>query len=842
MDTKKHVTTACRHCRRRKIKCDGRSPCANCNSLKQSCIYNPDDDKRRVSIKKSQSALAARLAQLEGTLQAHNIALPPAIEPQESHNRRRRANARPSSSPNPLNASSDDATSNIADAPQSPHPPPKPPTLGSPPPIATQDSVAVTTRSVSFPENALFDKSSVPNEPAYVPLQNTFCGFTPTFADDGTDGFDFNLPLDADSPPSPGLTYAPVLPDPPPAPDDITNSLAARVGALQIAEDGQLRYYGPTSNLHLYHSGLQSLSRSTIRHVATEGEQALRRAGLGQRVDPEVEMRLAQLYFTWEDPAIHVIDEEIFYLEKQKSLDGVMNTPYYSETLNNAICAIGANLASGEQLGVPEPAPEFFSARAKALLDVEMDSPSVATVQALVIMSASEAAFTRDARGYLYSGMAVRLSADLGLHLDLTEHYRNGILTQRDIDVRRTTFWGVFIHDNMWSLYMGRPWGISIRDISVSRPLKELDSVRQKMWSPTPPKVGDRSVMALEGAMLDPLEACTDANITLCEFMRRINRTLYAGRNVGADEMVEFLSRTRKELWDWMDNLPEELRINLAVLDKVYIPHVLQLHMQFYTLVIFLFRPYFSRDILRWTQSMSHEGRSAVATVRTDCISAAHRLVEVLRCFRKQHSLRYTNIQIVHLIFTGSLVHIYNACTCSPSESQTALDDLQFCCQSLGEIGQTYGNATRALEVIILVKREWQRLAAVRNAKRPGSSIYSNNSTTENSRQKRRSPSSAASFGPLNPPQFMMPSAFETFRVPIDSMRQAPLPGIPKSRQEMYDAWQFLNWNDPNVELVGTLGGTGQMEDQPVPPNPDENTIFVNTDPEAGHDPGADAR
>ena len=67
-------------------------------------------------------------------------------------------------------------------------------------------------------------------------------------------------------------------------------------------------------------------------------------------------------------------------------------------------CAIGANLAAGERLDVPKPAPEFFSSRAKALLDIEMDSPNVATVQALVIMSASEAAFTRDARGWLYSG------------------------------------------------------------------------------------------------------------------------------------------------------------------------------------------------------------------------------------------------------------------------------------------------------------------------------------------------------------------------------------------------------------------------------------------------------
>jgi hypothetical protein len=109
------------------------------------------------------------------------------------------------------------------------------------------------------------------------------------------------------------------------------------MGSLQIAEDGQLRYYGPTSNLHLYHNGLQSLSRSTIRHVATEGNEVLRRAGLDQKIPLAVEMHLAHLYFSWEDPAIHVVDEEIFFLEKQKWIAGNKNTPYYSETLNNAM-------------------------------------------------------------------------------------------------------------------------------------------------------------------------------------------------------------------------------------------------------------------------------------------------------------------------------------------------------------------------------------------------------------------------------------------------------------------------------------------------------------------------
>ena len=43
--------------------------------------------------------------------------------------------------------------------------------------------------------------------------------------------------------------------------------------------------------------------------------------------------------------------------------------------------------------------------------------------------------------------MAVRLSADLGLHLDLTSDVQNGTLSARELGVRRTTFWGVYIQD-----------------------------------------------------------------------------------------------------------------------------------------------------------------------------------------------------------------------------------------------------------------------------------------------------------------------------------------------------------------------------------------------------------
>lgn len=75
--------------------------------------------------------------------------------------------------------------------------------------------------------------------------------------------------------------------------------------------------------------------------------------------------------------------------------------------LTRCRCAIGSAFEARYHptfITFPKSLSEFFADRAKALLEIELDSPCVATVQALVIMSCHEGASNRDARGWLYSG------------------------------------------------------------------------------------------------------------------------------------------------------------------------------------------------------------------------------------------------------------------------------------------------------------------------------------------------------------------------------------------------------------------------------------------------------
>ena len=79
----------------------------------------------------------------------------------------------------------------------------------------------------------------------------------------------------------------------------------------------------------------------------------------------------------------------------------------------------------------------------------------------------------------------------------------------------------------MWSLYVGRPWGIDIRDVSISRPPRHLDKVRFKMWSPTPrpyESIPNDDIEAL--GWYDPVETYAEAAISLCVMMRELGQTV----------------------------------------------------------------------------------------------------------------------------------------------------------------------------------------------------------------------------------------------------------------------------------------------------------------------------
>lgn len=116
-----------------------------------------------------------------------------------------------------------------------------------------------------------------------------------------------------------------------------TTLMSDWMGSLQIAEDGQLRFFGPTSNLHISHVGPFPLFNSNIRSVYWNENLILKAAGVDHHVEEELEDHLAKLYFTWENPNIPLVDEKTYYQEKSRYRRLTQPSHRYSEVLNNAM-------------------------------------------------------------------------------------------------------------------------------------------------------------------------------------------------------------------------------------------------------------------------------------------------------------------------------------------------------------------------------------------------------------------------------------------------------------------------------------------------------------------------
>lgn len=212
--------------------------------------------------------------------------------------------------------------------------------------------------------------------------------------------------------------------------------------------------------------------------------------------------------------------------------------------------------------------------------------------------------------------------------------------------------------------------------------------------------------------------------------------------------------------------------------------------MQFYAVSIFLHRPYFSRNSRN--QQVSIQAQNA-------CAEAAQSMVKLIRLYRKQHTLRRSNVQIVHLLFTASLIHIYTTCSSQGRASEMAMLDLQFCCQALGEIGVAYKNATRALEVIICIKREWQRTANSAKLKRPSSVRDDENySGGPNDQRKRR----ATAVGDRQQEEMVASMLSST----AQAQEQATQAQEQEPEQEQNNMWQFLDQPGSNMAPGGQLG------------------------------------
>lgn len=113
--------------------------------------------------------------------------------------------------------------------------------------------------------------------------------------------------------------------------DEVTGQLSDRLGTLLASKNGDWRFYGATSNLHLV-KGRSLWEVAGKNYAQPEGRTSTRLElfRVAHPVDADLTRHLIKLYFAWHNASLHVVDQELF----EKAIEPYLNSKQPSKAIS----------------------------------------------------------------------------------------------------------------------------------------------------------------------------------------------------------------------------------------------------------------------------------------------------------------------------------------------------------------------------------------------------------------------------------------------------------------------------------------------------------------------------
>lgn len=248
--------------------------------------------------------------------------------------------------------------------------------------------------------------------------------------------------------------------------DNIISRLCGRQWMLNSDEEGQYKYFGPTSSLHLTESVSSSLLQpGSAASAAMMGfPEDNNTAALQRLIDADTHAHLLDTYWRYQHTVLQVFDREEFLAGLEDARREGSNK-HYSRALLCTVYACAARISDRPHLrALVVPSPDDLSAGsplsdtlsdsapylvglAARLVDQELQQrPRITTIQALLLLSVIYCSLSKDTKGWIATGIACSLAIDFGLHKSDCD-LASAKLSSRDLKARRITYWGCLVFD-----------------------------------------------------------------------------------------------------------------------------------------------------------------------------------------------------------------------------------------------------------------------------------------------------------------------------------------------------------------------------------------------------------
>ncbi|KAI7905506.1 fungal-specific transcription factor domain-containing protein [Cokeromyces recurvatus] len=453
---------------------------------------------------------------------------------------------------------------------------------------------------------------------------------------------------------------------------------------LSIDESGQLRYYGKSSGFYMLKNSknLKNRSFQFNSRVSHHDEHHNHSSStLSFTVDPfemppkDLSDHLLDLYFSYFYPLLPLLHKKSFMESIQDH-----HKPSPPPLLLNAIYAVASRISPDIRVRSdplkPETAGDIFFERARMLLDFEWDSFRLYTVQSLLLMSSHQNGALKTTRGWLYSGMAIRMSQNLGLHRDCDKWD----LTATEKEERKRVFYCCFILDKLSCAMHGRSPMIDERDYDTPYPSEnDEDDIHRK------PRIMENFYYLIK----------------ICEILEDVIRELYMVKGRKQLSMLStpdsIVSALDKKINKWISKLPPNLQYrppNTRLNERAPAPslELCQLHMLLYTTLILTHRPF-----------IPGPSQTVVPTVfpsASICTFAANKILDITESLMAEGRLKNINNYTLFFMFTAGIIFIYNAASTDSMFAFEAKISINKIMRAMDEVEKTWITSARHCNIL----------------------------------------------------------------------------------------------------------------------------------------------
>ncbi|KAF2129497.1 pathway-specific nitrogen regulator [Dothidotthia symphoricarpi CBS 119687] len=470
--------------------------------------------------------------------------------------------------------------------------------------------------------------------------------------------------------------------------------LSGKMGELRL-EDGSTRYIGGTS--HLIYLGKGEETAESPDAYADDQYEPMEDPFCSWTTvtsDPELVQHLISMYFCWHYSFFTTLSKNLFLQQfrmgKPRPGSGP-KTPYCTPLLVNSMLALGCHFTSWPAARAVRDdsataGDHFFKEAKRLIMEGDLhEVPSLATVQALALMSVREAGCGREAKGWVYSGMSFRMACDLGLNLGM---HSNDAIDENEEDARSITFWGCFLFDKCWSNYLGRLPQLPNTIITVPK-FEVFPGEDAETWS----AITDSGVSQAHSQPSRTRAVALQIS-KLCEISSDLMNSFYnpidMDKAKGKQAELKKLSEIHVRLETWRRELPKELEPKEGGL-----PHMLVMHMFFQLLYIHLFRPF-----LKYNPNNSP--LPANVSPRKHCTQAAAMISKLLRLYKRSHGMRQICNICVYIAHSACTIHLLNL------PEKNAKRDIIHGVKHLEEIAEGWICARRTLGTMSILAKRWK--------------------------------------------------------------------------------------------------------------------------------------